>query len=471
MKKIRAAVAVVLCIIICLAAGCIIGEEQNSSDGGKTTETAQSNGDDTQSTESPAQNGGSDAIKIFLADAKELQEPYGNPSVAMQAVAAGANDFAFRLSAALAESFEIELSTSAGNYNLVCSPYSVWIPLAALVNATGEEYRDSLLEALSASGVSAEDVNNAASRMLYNLTKQIDKDTEFFYDPLRIANAVFVDKDVTLKRDFARIFLDYYRGAVINVDFSSEQAVGAVNEWASKSTEGLISEIVREFDPNTVAAIANAIYFSDRWQWEFDPQESAGDVFHSPTGDTEAVFMQREGDSQTYYEDDRVQAMPLRFMTGGGLYIILPKDGDATGLLASMTGGYFDKIQTDSISASGKLLLPRFSFGSPVMSLADTLAAMGVPLFDQATAPLTGGLIEENIPVWLSSAVHKAVIEVDEKGTTAAAVTVLAAAGAGPPEPTAPFEMICNSPFVFVLYSHTYDGGAQVLFTGIVNQP
>ena len=105
------------------------------------------------------------------------------------------------------------------------------------------------------------------------------------------------------------------------------------------------------------------------------------------------------------------------------------------------------------------------------MELRDTLTALGVPLFDAAEAPLTGGLIEENIPVWLSSAVQKAVIEVDEKGTTAAAVTVMAAAGAAMPIPTEPFTMNCNSPFVFVLCEYTYDGGSQILFTGVVNQP
>jgi serine protease inhibitor len=86
-------------------------------------------------------------------------------------------------------------------------------------------------------------------------------------------------------------------------------------------------------------------------------------------------------------------------------------------------------------------------------------------------APLTGGLVEENIPVWLGGAVQKAVIKVDEKGTTAAAVTILPAPGATPPTPTEPFVMNCNKPFVFVLYDRTDDGGNQILFTGIVNQP
>jgi serpin B len=313
--------------------------------------------------------------------------------------------------------------------------------------------------------------------MLYDLTKQENKEYEkqygiTYHDPLKIANAVFVDYNVTLKKEFAQNFLDYYRGNAINVDFSSSAAVKAVNDWASENTEGLIPEIIQEFDPSTVAAIANAIYFSDRWEWEFDPEKTVKDVFYSPEGEREAHYMLREGDSQVYYEDERIQAMPLSFKTGGGLYIILPKDESAKDLLVSMTGEYFDTIQKNYDVCTGKLLLPRFSVESDAMQLNNTLTAMGVPLFDEETAPLTGGLIEENIPVWLSSAVHKAVVDVDEKGTTAAAVTVMAAgAGGVMPEPTEPFVMNCDKPFVFILYSHTYDGGSQVLFTGIVNKP
>jgi serpin B len=156
-------------------------------------------------------------------------------------------------------------------------------------------------------------------------------------------------------------------------------------------------------------------------------------------------------------------------MSGGGLYVILPKKGGAAELLSAMTDDYFDEIQRESFYATGKLLLPRFSIESDVTELRETLSAMGVPLFDKSAAPLTGGLIKTNLPVWLTNAVQKAVIQVDEKGTTAAAVT-MTDAGLGAPPPTEPFEMFCDRPFVFVLYGRTYDGGMQVLFTGIVNQ-
>ena len=388
---------------------------------------------------------------------------YNVPDSAAATAAAGANDFAFRLSAALVK--------DAGNSNFVISPYSVWIPLAALVNATDGRNKPALLKALNASGISEREINNAAWRMLYDLTRQRDKGSEWHRNPLQIANAVFVDNSETPNKNFAQIFADYYHGAVMNVDFMSPSAVTAVNKWANDNTDGLITEIVEEFDRDTVAAIANAIYFSDSWEVEFKAGQTKEGVFHAPGGDAKAFYMLREGDGLDYYEDDKVQAMPLRFGTGGGMYIILPKNGDAARLLSSMTSEYFDKIQKEQAPSTGKLLLPRFSLESDVIQLKDALMALGVPLFDAAAAPLTGGLIEGDAPVYLSSAVHKAVIEVDEKGATAAAVTVMVAERAMLPLPTKPFQMICDKPFVFILYDNTNDGGRQVLFTGVVNRP
>ena len=358
-------------------------------------------------------------FSIVKVNAKALLAPeYGENNQKAGITARGANDFAFRLSAALAK--------NAGNENFVCSPYSVWMPLAALVNATDVEHKDALLTALGAAGISQDDINTAASRMLYNLTKLEDKEYQekYYYNPLKIANAIFVGNNVTLRKEFAQTFMDFYRGSSINVDFSSRDAVDAVNNWASKNTDGLITNLVQKFDSSTVAAIANAIYFSDRWAWEFDSKETKEGVFRAPAGDTKAWYMLREGRDQFYYEDEQVQAIPLRFKHDGGMYIVLPRDGDAKALLSSMTSEYFNEIQQNSYLAEGKLLLPRFSIQNDIKGLKEALQLLGVPLFDKESAPLTGGLIEEDMRVWVSDAIQKAVIQVDEKGTTAAAVTV-----------------------------------------------
>jgi serpin B len=401
-----------------------------------------------------------DSINIVKVEAKELLSPYSEDASEAKNVAKGANDFAFRLGAALVK--------NAGDNNFVCSPYSVWLPLAALVNATDDQNKAALAEALGASGIAEADINKAASRMLYSLTKTQDKQYPEYYNPLKIANAIFVDNNVTLRKDFAQTFMDFYRGASINVDFSSQNAVDAVNRWASENTDGFIKDMIEKFEQATVAAIANAIYFSDRWAWEFDPDKTKKDVFHAKGGDSEAFYMLREGENQRYYEDGSGQAMPLGYKHDGGIYIILPKDGDAVGLLSSMTNEYFNQIQRESQLAKGKLRLPRFSIENDI-DLKDALVSLGVPLFEGE--PLTG-LIEEKLPLVLTSAKQKALIKVDEEGTTAAAVTVMEI---GPtsvgPRPNKPFEMICDRPFVFILYEYTYDGGSQILFTGVVNNP
>lgn len=408
-------------------------------------------------------NDNSGSINIVAINAKELLSPYGEQNPAAGTIANGANDFAFRLSA--------ELLKNTGDRNFVCSPFSVWLPLAALANATDAQNRPALLNAMGAAGMNEADVNKTASRMLYNLTKIQNRSHEGYYNPLKITNAIFVGNNVTLKNEFAQAFMDYFRGSAINVDFASQDAVDAVNQWASDNTDGLIKNVIQEFDPLTVAAIANAIYFSDKWVWQFDPEKTKEDVFYAQSGESTALYMLRESSSQIYYEDGKVQAMLLGFINGGGMYILLPKTGNASELLASMTNDYLQEIQKNSQFGKGKLLLPRFSIENNIDNLKDALVRLGIPLFDCMAAPLTGGLLREEIPVWLSDATQKALIKVDEKGTTAAAVTVMAAGTTSMPPEGIPFEMICNKPFVFILCDYTHDGGSQILFTGVVNQP
>jgi len=390
-----------------------------------------------------------------------------NPSAI--AVANGANDFAFRLSAALLK--------DVGYENFVVSPYSAWMPLAALVNATSEQHRPALMEALGAGGISPEYINQAASRMLFDLTNERARRENWSQwggseeSPLHIANAIFVDYNWPLRREFAQTFADYFRGNAINLDFSSPAAVDAVNQWASDNTNGLINEVIQEFDPDAIAAIANAIYFSGSWSDRFNPNMTDRGTFYSPFDERNVYFMQQHG-FFTYFEDDGIQAIDLGFAGGSGMIIILPKNGDAVGFLSSMTNECFDRIQSDSVLGEGTIKLPRFSVENTIDNLVSTLITLGVPLFDEMAGPLTGGLVyDSGLRVWLGDAVQVAMIEVDEEGATAAAVTVMDVRAESMPFAQTTFEMICNTPFAFILYSNTRDGGRQILFMGVVNQP
>ena len=382
------------------------------------------------------------------------------------AVAHGANDFAFALSATLLE--------DVGTDNFVVSPYSVWLPLAALINATREDYRPTLIEVLAQEGIDVAYVNRAASRMLFDLTNERNRrgsmDEVWQRNPLQIANAIFVDDSHTLKSDFAQTFADYFRGTTMGINFNAPNAADAINQWASDNTNGRITHVIDndDIDPDTAAAIVNAIYFSDQWAYQFRPEDTHRDIFHAPTGDVCTYFMRREWHSIMYFEDAQMQSLTLPFITGGGMTILLPHDGDAVSLLANMNNEKFAAIQTNSVLAEGSLLLPRFSVES-TLDLNAPLSAMGLDaLFSEAIAPITN-LVPRRC--FISDAIQVAMIEVDEEGATAAAVTVMMMSPESLPIIQTTFEMICNRPFAFILHRNTIDGGNQILFMGVVNQP
>ena len=456
MKKIRIILAFLICIYLLtslMACKSTIKDENNSVN--SETENLSSDDINFEKTE---------LMHVFEVDAAKLIKPTdGDYDFTAKVVASSANDFAFKLGSILLKDIEDE--------NFVFSPFAVWLPMAALVNATYGKNKQELLHALSAEGISETDVNNTASRVLYDLTKSRKVGGGIINSPLKIVNIIFVDIKETLNKDFVQVYMDYFRGSSVNVDFSSHQAIDEVNRWVCDSTDGWITDLVTGFQPATVAVIANAIYFSDDWDLQFDPEQTEEGVFHALGGEAKAMYMLRKDTVQLYYEDGKIQALPLIFGSGGGLYIMLPKSGNPADILSTMTDEYFKNIQENSIQATGTLKLPRFSVENEITGLKEALGKLGVPLFDENASVLTG-VIEGTSHIHLSEAIQKTIIQVDENGTTAAASIYSGMpAGAYYIDPAKPFEMICDRPFVFILYDLTHDGGYQVLFTGIVNQP
>jgi serpin B len=377
--------------------------------------------------------------------------------------AQGANDFALKLAAALAE--------ESKGQNFIISPFSVWLPLAALVNATKESEREALLSALSEGGISPGDLNKAASRLLYGLTDALMAELNPDHkNPLKIANAVFVDSARTINQDFAQKFMDFYRGGSVSADFKSGEAVKTVNDWVSGHTEGKIPSIASEFTPDTVAVIANAIYMASPWRDKFSAERTKPGTFRTPKGEIQVPLMEAKR-FYPYYEDDSLQAVSIKLASSGALLVVLPKKGDPYSTLGSLTSAKLQEMAGAFETREGRVVLPRFKIESEPLELAPVLAKMGVRLFDPSLALLTGGLLEGEEPVFLSKAIHKALIEVDEEGMTAAAATIMVAVTRALLPQGEPFEFVCDKPFLVIAYGHPRDNPIQALFVGIVNDP
>lgn len=378
----------------------------------------------------------------------------------------GVNGFAFR--------FTKEMIEEKGEAeNLIVSPYSVWLSLAALANATDEAGREQLLNALGEAGVDVPALNETVKAMNASLQQEERagwmKENGLEYEcPLKIANALFVGQNSKVKREFEKIFRDDYQGKIFEVDFADASGVEAVNDWVSHKTEGKIREILESFDPQTVAAIANAVFFSDSWVTEFPESKTKEDVFCGAGGRETVPFMNGEFAEVLYREDDEMQAVCLTTGSGGKMIILLPKGGrTAEEILERMDAERFEQI-AEAKRSTVRLSLPKFKLESSVFSVKEAMERLNVPL-SGGEVPLLSELVEGE-SLFLSEAVQKAMVEVDENGVTAAAATVMMMARGAMAAANEPVTVKCDRPFAFLLTGYGGEQGEIVLFSGIVNQ-
>lgn len=117
----------------------------------------------------------------------------------------------------------------------------------------------------------------------------------------------------------------------------------------------------------------------------------------------------------------------------------------------------------DGTSREVELKLPKFSFEKRY-EFVPILERMGVGDLFQSTANLDG--FSDSHKILLDDAVHKAKIDVDESGSTAAAATVLFSFRSS--RPLDPLQFHCNHPFLFLIYDHR---SRAILFSGIYRGP
>ena len=103
-----------------------------------------------------------------------------------------ANGFALRFTEAL-------LKQKKEGENLIASPYSAWLPLAALVNGCSGATQEQLLKVIGEAGIDAETLNQMVKAVNAGLSqeerrKSFEEYGETFESPLKIANALFVQR-------------------------------------------------------------------------------------------------------------------------------------------------------------------------------------------------------------------------------------------------------------------------------------
>ena len=358
-----------------------------------------------------------------------------------------------------------ELSNAQGN--LFYSPFSISQVLAmAFAGARGETERqmaDTLHYELPQSALHAS--FNALDREFASRGRDLQVEENQFLE-LNIANAMWGQQGYEFLPDFLDALAENYGAGLRPLDFAGapEESRAKINDWVSSETQDKIRDLLPAGVVNrlTRLVLTNAIYFNASWQWPFDKRLTRELPFHLAGGGmVEAPMMtETSRDFYGYVKGNGYQAVDVPYSLGEmSMTILLPDQGMFGEFEDSLNAQVLDRIFDDLEIVNIKLTLPLFELESE-FSLNQTLAEMGMPDAFGAGADFSG--MTGTRELWISEAVHKAFVSVDEEGTEAAASTAVVVLE------SEPLMVTVNRPFIFLIRDR--DTGT-LLFVGRVMNP
>ncbi|MEZ4235698.1 MAG: serpin family protein [Myxococcota bacterium] len=345
--------------------------------------------------------------------------------------------------------------------NLVISPASVSLALAMTATGAGGETAAQMAQVLHVDAAGDLDAFTADASAQLALWRSASDGYE-----LAVANRLFGEQSVTFAPAFLQATGDRFGAPLEALDFRHDADGGRqhINGWVSDQTDGRIPSLLPSgsLDADTSLVLANAVFFDGDWASAFDPAATAEAPFHAAAGDVAAQMMHQTAQLRTA-EVDGVRVVQLPYAGGHlSMLVALPAEGATLTPSAAALQGWADALAPAQVA----LAMPKLDLHPDVLSLADTLGALGMPLALTDGADFSGMTAEERLHI--SGVFHQAQVTVDEVGTQAAAATAVVmtreTAVLAPP----PVAVTLDRPFLFLIRD---DRTGTVLFLGQVATP
>ncbi|XP_074549275.1 leukocyte elastase inhibitor-like [Halichoeres trimaculatus] len=294
---------------------------------------------------------------------------------------------------------------------------------------------------------------------------------------LSVANSLYGEQTFLFLLEFVADLEKYYGAKLETVDFqnNAEGARVKINTWVEEKTQGKIKDLLPENSLSDVTKLVliNAIYFKAKWVKPFKKNDTIDFTFRLNKNDTKQVKMMCQTGFFDSCELPEVNAKALEMPYKDGdlsMIILLPNDieDDTTGLeklekalthqnLVNWTRP--DRMKSDMVDVK----IPIFKMAE-TYDLKDVLQKMGISDAFTSNGDLSGISAAKNLAV--SKMVHKAVVEVNEEGTEAAAATAITIELTS--APVNPVSITADHPFlIFIKHKPT----KTILFAGRYSSP
>lgn len=375
---------------------------------------------------------------------------------------AGNNEFSFDLAHVL-----------PGDGNLFFSPFNIRMALAMTYAGAREGTEKAMAKVLRfPEGEDQKVLHLKFSEFIERMPRTIEKSG----GKLRIANGIWAQEGYPVEYLFRKVLSELYKAPMHLVNFAKdpEGARQEINAWVEETTERKIREVISpESVLNEIRMIlVSAIYFNDFWDLPFMPSMTQNNVFLTPDRPAKKVPTMFGVHPFGYAESD-APGMPCKFLempykSGLSFLAVLPEEYNPRRLT-------FDDL-VNSIPRLGEEIvevwLPKFKMTSS-FSAREVLMGMGMECAFTEEADFTGISRTARIGSALKiyDVTHNANIEVDEKGTEAAAATTVWMGHQGCQGPVTPpvrKEFKANHPFLFMIREKAT---GTILFMGRVEDP
>jgi serine protease inhibitor len=283
---------------------------------------------------------------------------------------------------------------------------------------------------------------------------------------LRIANAPFAQRGMPLEPAYLEALAARYGAGLRLVDYvaDTEGARQLINGWVADQTEQRIPELLVPgvLTPESRLTLVNAIYLKAPWLEPFAVEATEPGTFTRADGTTVKVPLMAASAAMPYASGAGWQAVEIPYI-GGSLAMTVVVPDDLAAFEAALTADQLASITGGLAETQVTLTFPKFSIETKAR-LADVLAALGMPTAFGDAADFSGITTAEQLAI--SDVIHQANIDVDEKGTEAAAATAVVMRATG--MPAEPVTVRVDRPFLFAL--RDVPTGA-ILFMGRVGDP
>ncbi len=353
--------------------------------------------------------------------------------------------------------------------NVFISPTSVSTVLAMTCDGAAGQTRSAMVRTLGLDSMDWQAVNDAYALIMTSMGN------EDSFVTMLIANSMWANAAFEVRPDFQDDARRFYQAEVDNLNFTSPESPRTINAWVSRKTGEKIDKIVDDLSPQDALVLVNAVYFNGTWRNTFDTKLTKEKPFFAFDGTVKNVQMMSQSGRYKYLKGENFQAISLPYGTGKfEMTVVLPDSSLRVDrfLLDEVTASTWDAWLSRMRVMNGDIQLPRFKVEGDY-TLNEALAALGMSeAFDRSKADFSGMV---NLPpdqnAYISQVRHRTYIDVNEKGSEAAAVTSVtigATSGVARNPNAERFKMIVDRPFLCFLR----DGqSGTLLFAGIIMNP